>query len=264
MSGVYLNIYKKKKLSLKFNILYIIYIIYDIILNMKHLIRVYKNLISEEDRLLSVQMFDNYPNSILTQSVCTDEPVYQLRDYLPISVAKTVYTMHENIIPRIESDFELDKDSIKLMKPNYLDANGQESLTVDKRVPGMSLPIHRDIPTGTYEKHYGLENGTTAITMTGVFYWNDDFEGGELQFVDETLTKFGAMSVDERLNDSILKEPFIYKPVAGDFVVFPSFLYHTILEIRSGHRYSTQYFFNRTESYHVSELPNYETNYLEK
>lgn len=222
---------------------------------MKNMVKIYKGLMPEEDRLHSLSMFENFPESILSGSLCTDEPVYQLRDYMPLLSVKQIFTLHTNILPTIHKDFDLEKDKITLVSPRYFEGN--EFLTVDKRVPGMSLPIHRDIPTGTYTNHHGLDDGKTAITISGIFYWNDNFEGGEIKFTDELLN-------NELQEESILKDPFIYKPVAGDFIVFPSYLYHEILPVISGERYSTQYFFNRTTPYHVTELPNYEVNYLMK
>jgi hypothetical protein len=223
---------------------------------MKNQVRIYKNTIDQSIIKRSMEMFELYPNEILTQSVCTDTPVLQLREFLPVPVAKAVLMAHNTILPKITRDFELEKDDIKLEKPNYLETYGQEMLTVDKRIEGMWLGTHRDIPTGTYTKHFGLEGGMTAITMSCVFYWNDDFEGGELKFIDPTLEQANEMSEQDLNNPYVLKPPYVYKPVAGDMVVFPSHIYHNIEPVKSGSRYSTQYFFNRDHQYHVDELPN--------
>jgi len=223
---------------------------------MKSHVRVYKNTVDESIIKRSMEMFSLYPNDILTQSVCTDEPVLQLREFLPLPIAKAMFNAHAKILKEIPAHFELEKDKIVLQSPHYLEPNSNEFLTVDKRVPGMWLGTHRDIPTGTYAGHFGLENGMTSITMSCVFYWNDDFEGGELEFVDPTLMQIEDMSEEELNNPLILKPPYLYKPKAGDMVVFPSHIYHTINPIKSGDRFSTQYFFNRHGEYHVSELPN--------
>lgn len=223
-------------------------------IKMKTMVKIYKDLLPEEDRLSALELLKMYPDSILTQSVCTDEGVYQLRDALPITIAKNIYSIHDRIFARMSTDFELEKDEIQLRRPTYLQQDSNEFITVDKRIPGMHLPLHRDVPTGTYAGHFGLDNGMTAITMTGIFYWNDDYEGGELQFDDLTLDS-SIKNDDNRFDNSILKPPFLYKPAAGDFVVFPSHLYHEILPIKNGDRFSTQYFFNRTKEYNVEILP---------
>ena len=213
---------------------------------MKEIIRIYKGLLSEEDRQRSLDMMQKYPNDILTQSICTDEGVYQLREYLPITIARQLYNIHTHMLPIIENDFDL--KNIKLVTPRYFDAKTTELITVDKRIPGMLLPIHRDVPTGDYAGHFGLENGMTSITMTGIYYWNDDYDGGELLFDEDQFN-------GEIGKESDLQFPLLYKPVAGDFIVFPSHLYHEILEIKMGERFSSQYFFNRDKQYNISELP---------
>ena len=218
---------------------------------MKESIKIYKGLLSEEERLKSLDMMSRYPNEILSQSVCTDEGVYQLREFLPLSIAKQIFNIHIKILPLIQKYFDLSKDNIFLKVPTYLgvSVSGEnEILTVDKRIPGMLLPIHRDIPTGDYSGHFGLDGGMTTITITGIYYWNDNYDGGELLFDSDQF-------IDGIDDESDLKDPFLYKPVAGDFLVFPSHLYHEILEVKMGDRYSTQYFFNRKKQYHISELP---------
>lgn len=222
---------------------------------MNNSVIIYKDLMPEEDRVQSLEMFKQFPESILSGSLCTDEPVYQLREFLPNITAKQIFDLHRRIIPRITKDFELEKENITLVEPMYMNPGANEFLTVDKRIPGMKLPIHRDIPTGTYTNHHGLDEGKTAITLTGIFYWNDDFIGGELKFEDDLL---------RNPESGFPRNTVIYKPVAGDFVVFPSYLYHEILPIMQGERYSTQYFFNRSTPYHVTELPNYNVNYFKK
>ncbi len=222
---------------------------------MKSIIKIYKNLLSEEDRLSSLKLMRSFPEDLMTQSVCTDEGVYQLKEYLPLPIARQLANIHYESIPQVRKDFELAKDGIKLVPPSYLDRNGKDFITVDKRVPGMVLPLHRDVPTGTYTGHFGVENGMTSITLSAIFYWNDDYTGGELMFDDETLTKTEDMSEEDKNDPNVLKTPYLYKPVAGDYIVFPSHLYHEILEVKSGDRYSTQYFFNRIGQYNINTLP---------
>lgn len=180
------------------------------------MIEIYKNTISESDRLKVLFMIDNMPDIAWTQSVCTDSSVDQLREYLPMGIFKIVNDMHKNVKESIEIDFD-----IKLQDPSY---HSDAIITVDRRLKGYYLPKHQDIPTGDYAHHIGSEAGKSKVEVSCVYYWNDGFTGGEIYFEEED---------------------FLYAPLAGDLVIFYSNMDHEIKEITSGKRYSTQYFFNR-------------------
>ena len=62
---------------------------------MKNMVKIYKGLMPEEDRLHSLSLFQNFPDSILSPSRCTDEPVYQLREYVPLLAVKQIYKLHK-------------------------------------------------------------------------------------------------------------------------------------------------------------------------
>jgi predicted 2-oxoglutarate/Fe(II)-dependent dioxygenase YbiX len=182
----------------------------------RKMIKIYKNVMSDQERLKSVFMMGVMPEECWTQSVCTDSPVDQLREYMPAGILATIQDVHINMQKTIERDF-----SVSLKKPVFKSGG---IVTVDRRLQGYSLPPHRDIPTGDFVGHIGSASGESNIEISCVFYWNNDFTGGELYFEHED---------------------FLYQPVAGDLVVFNSNLEHEILEIKSGIRYSTQYFFDR-------------------
>ena len=186
---------------------------------MKRIIKVYKNLIQEEDRQKSLQLMKSFPDSLMTQSVCTDEEVYQLKEYLPLPIAKQLANLHYNSMPTIRKDFELAEDGIKLIPPSYFDRVGNDFITVDKRIPGMYLSLHRDVPTGTYAGHFGVENGMTAITMSAIYYWNDDYEGGEISFPTHNVS---------------------IKPQKADLLIFPGNLHyaHEVEEVLKGNRFT--------------------------
>ena len=205
------------------------------------MIKIYKDEIQEEDRLRILDMVKNLPEMAYNQSVCTDEEVNQLKDWMPLFAMGTIWNMHSNIRLKIQNDFGLTKKGIELLPPQYNNPRGTMFITVDRRLPGMSLGKHRDIPTGTFKKHIGAEDGQSRITLSAIYYWNDNFEGGELLFSDTSLPQ------KKTSNDpNFLHFPYKYKPVAGDLVVFPSNLEHQILTINSGIRYTTQHFFERT------------------
>lgn len=180
------------------------------------MIEIYTNTISEIDRLKVLSMIENMPDICWTQSVCTDSSVDQLREYLPMEVFRIVNDMHKRVRVAIEKDFD-----VELEIPEY---KIDSIITVDRRLKGYSLPKHQDIPTGDYLHHIGSEAGQSKVEVSCVYYWNDDFSGGELFFEEED---------------------FSYTPKAGDLVVFYSNMDHEIKQITSGKRYSTQYFFNR-------------------
>lgn len=207
------------------------------------MVKIYKNLLSEKARQEILTVAKLFPDEYWTQSICTDETVKQLRQFLPRKVMETMFYLHKSMIPTIEKDFKLNENGISLRDPDYYDITNGGVLTIDKREPGMSLSPHADRPTGTYEKHFGTVDGYTPITMSCVYYWNDDFEGGEINFYENA--NWQKMIIDHTTEDLTITQ--VYKPVAGDFIVFPSDLVHGIAEVKSGDRYSTQYFYNKID-----------------
>jgi hypothetical protein len=208
------------------------------------MIKVYnvKEILSDEERIKCLSIIKQFPNSVWTQSICTDEQVIQLRDFFPIYVLKRIHKVHEVMLPLIEKDFELSEKNISLEKPNYLDSKQDNIITVDKRIKGMSLSPHADIPTGTFTKHIGSESGKSRITISTIYYWNDDFEGGEVDFYENA----SALDIQPKIKpQNDLSVTYTYRPVAGDFIVFSSDIVHSIKEIQSGERLSTQYFYLR-------------------
>jgi predicted 2-oxoglutarate/Fe(II)-dependent dioxygenase YbiX len=89
----------------------------------------------------------------------------------------------------------------------HLKMHYKEAFNFVKYLPGRYFKVH-----GDHGPYY-------ACTISAVVYLNDDYEGGEIEFVRQGL---------------------IVKPQAGDIVVFPSnFVYeHASLEVFSGTKYS--------------------------
>lgn len=215
--------------------------------------KIYKNVMDESIRLEVLEMVKNFSIETWTQSVCTDEEVIQLNNYMPLKVAKYLYALHDKMLPKIEDDYDLKNKNIKLKYPDYLlpYSPSVAPIVIDKRLPGMSLGPHADIPTGTFAGHYGDAVGTSMITMTGIFYWNDDYEGGELHLhenarpIHEIYQELDGDAAEEVIKNNDYTTTYKYKPVAGDFVVFPSKIVHSIANVISGERISTQYFYSR-------------------
>jgi Rps23 Pro-64 3,4-dihydroxylase Tpa1-like proline 4-hydroxylase len=89
----------------------------------------------------------------------------------------------------------------------HLKIHYKEAFNFVKYLPGKYFKIH-----GDHGPYY-------ACTISAVVYLNDDYDGGEIEFVRQGLT---------------------IKPGAGDIVLFPSnFVYeHASLEVKSGTKYS--------------------------
>jgi hypothetical protein len=80
--------------------------------------------------------------------------------------------------------------------------------------PGTKLAPHNDAYS------YVQDNGNPVRpTLTILFYLNDDYVGGEIDFPNDGLC---------------------IKPKAGSIVIFPSEKIHSVLEMSSGKRYMTQ------------------------
>jgi predicted 2-oxoglutarate/Fe(II)-dependent dioxygenase YbiX len=104
-------------------------------------------------------------------------------------------------------DQALDKCLLHYESLWHLKMHYKEAFNFVKYLPGKYFKIH-----GDHGPYY-------ACTVSAVVYLNDDYDGGEIEFVRQGLT---------------------VKPRAGDIVMFPSnYVYeHASLEVRSGVKYS--------------------------
>jgi len=90
---------------------------------------------------------------------------------------------------------------------HFIEPKSHQPFKIFKYIKGGHFSSHSDDGGGTFRR------------VSTVYYVNDDYEGGEIEF-----TRFGI----------------IYKPEAKDFVVFPSaYVYtHRVLPVTKGVRYS--------------------------
>ena len=88
--------------------------------------------------------------------------------------------------------------------------------TIEKNLQHMALQYHTDT------HHFNEDSPGNKFAVTCTMYLNDDYDGGEISFLDESEGK-------------IVK----YKPKAGDVLVFPSGepYYHGIHQVYNGDRY---------------------------
>ena len=183
--------------------------------------RVYKNLMPEETRIRLLNMMKTLDQEFWHDSSCTNDPVDQLRMHMPRSINHELWKVGAENYLEWAKLFNAEVNNVSYSHP--LD----HGRIVDRRGPGAFLGKHQDVPTGDFAKYFGAAPGESLMEFTQIFYWNDDFEGGELVFCESDF----------------IKEPIVYKPVAGDVIVFRSHHEHEILPIIAGERYSSQYFF---------------------
>jgi arsenate reductase-like glutaredoxin family protein len=122
-----------------------------------------------------------------------------LGKHLPESkTLEDIHTKVENCLDKCLNHYE----SLWHLKMHY-----KEAFNFVKYLPGKYFKIH-----GDHGPYY-------ACTISAVIYLNDDYEGGEIEFIRQGLT---------------------VKPEAGDIILFPSnFVYeHSSLEVKSGIKYS--------------------------
>ena len=114
---------------------------------------------------------------------------------------QTLYDIHDSVENSLDNCLK-HYESKWHLKMNY-----KEAFNFVKYLPGKYFKIH-----GDHGPYY-------ACTVSAVVYLNDDYVGGEIEFVRQEL---------------------IVKPQAGDIILFPSnFVYeHASLEITSGIKYS--------------------------
>jgi hypothetical protein len=106
----------------------------------------------------------------------------------------------------------------------------------------MTLPFHTDFYQGD-EFEPGLKAEYT-VTM----YLNDDYEGGDIDFRlfdgRETDLVVQDGEVISKNSDGSNVQSIIYKPQAGDIIIFPSRVpfYHGVRRVSTGTKYFARMF----------------------
>jgi hypothetical protein len=99
----------------------------------------------------------------------------------------------------------------------------QDWLMVREYNTGSKMSAHND--AYSYVKKGG---SPVKPYLTAIFYINDDYTGGEINFINDDLK---------------------IKPKAGSMVIFPSNRQHEVLEILSGNRYMIQTYVHEHPSF---------------
>ena len=198
--------------------------------NIDYGINLYKNAIKKEDCIkiindLESEISLNIPGIKWSGAqVNGDQNVDDVRNCVDLKFKKENLGKHlpanktlEEIHTKVEN--ALDKclnhyESLWHLKMHY-----KEAFNFVKYLPGKYFKIH-----GDHGPYY-------ACTISAVVYLNDNYEGGEIEFIRQGL---------------------VVKPEAGDIVIFPSnFVYeHASLEITSGIKYSVVIMTDYNDLYH--------------
>lgn len=205
--------------------------------NLDYGIHLYQNAISKEDCKTIIEDLENeislgIPGIEWSGAKVNDkENVDYVRNCVDLKYKKEdlgKYIPKNNILEKCHTtvDVALDKclkhyESLWHLKMNY-----KEAFNFVKYLPGKYFKIH-----GDHGPYY-------TCTISAVVYLNDDYEGGEIEFIRQGL---------------------VVKPKAGDIVMFPSnFVYeHASLEVKSGTKYSVVIMTDYNEFYHTGGYHEY-------
>jgi hypothetical protein len=134
-----------------------------------------------------------------------------------------------NLNPQLPSDIDKVLENIYVCILNNFNQNTDKELGMGITVlmPGHSMPLHVDKGYGNAEKigNPKTPSGFPSREISSVFYWNDDYKGGEIVFPNQ--------------NKKI-------KPSSGMLILFPSSsdFPHKVLPVKSGVRYvSTNFWY---------------------
>lgn len=189
-----------------------------VVVNLDYGINLYKNAIKKDQCFNIINKLENEINkgipgiSWSNAKVNDKEDISVVRNCVDLKYKKEdlgitlpknetlleIYNYIENSLDKCLIDYE----SLWHLKMQY-----KEAFNFVKYNPGKYFKIHAD-----HGPYY-------SCTISAVIYLNDDYEGGEIEFIRHGLT---------------------FKPEAGDIIIFPSnFVYeHSSLEVFSGIKYS--------------------------
>lgn len=91
--------------------------------------------------------------------------------------------------------------------------------------------------------HKDVHNTLTDLKYSGVLYLNDNYDGGEIVFLEDFTPTSNFPLYDKSMNG------FCYKPTSGDMVIFPSNKWHGGTRISNGDRYSIIFWSTENEEY---------------
>ena len=186
--------------------------------NIEYGIHLYENAIKKEDCIKIINDLENEISLGIPRiewsgaQVNKNEDVEYVRNCVDLKfkkedlgIAFPKNSVLEECHDKVES--ALDKCLAHYESLWHLKMHYKEAFNFVKYLPGKYFKIH-----GDHGPYY-------SCTISAVVYLNDDYDGGEIEFIRQGL---------------------IVKPKAGDIILFPSnFVYeHASLEVKSGIKYS--------------------------
>ena len=183
-------------------------------------IKVIPNTVSKEDiQTLIAYIDDNCenPDIFRKQSGIAHKEGLAYRSIFPMEKDPDIYDKKVLDILAKYSKIFIDeaKRHYEYDKPLYM-----EAVSLTKLTPGIQLRIHRDI------------HNLTPTVFSGMLYLNDDFEGGEIVFLDEYTRESGF---------DLYKEDgtgLIHPPAAGELVIFKASQFHGSRKVQGKTRYA--------------------------
>jgi len=91
--------------------------------------------------------------------------------------------------------------------------------------------------------HKDVHNTLTNLSYSGVLYLNDNYEGGEISFLEDFYPTSNFPLYNKEMGG------FCYKPKKSDMVIFPSDKWHGGTKIVGGHRYSIIFWSTEDKKY---------------
>ena len=132
--------------------------------------------------------------------------------------------IHENMPLNIITELQ------KLANIHIEDIGHIYNIKLQKLGPGWQVRVHRHLPNDRLPLHWDNQDNKTnkKIQVSLVFYWNDDFTGGDLVFPNLGIK---------------------YTPKAGDMVCLPpnELWSHEVQPVVTGIRYTTPIFYSEHE-----------------
>lgn len=99
---------------------------------------------------------------------------------------------------------------------------------------GVKTPAHMNLRIGVKKNHKIKTHNHLGSSVVGVFYLfsEEGDKGGEITLYDPRVNANRGLSSAFRE----WFEPMVIKPKTGDFLIFPSFLYHSVDEFHGNMR----------------------------